>query len=103
MPRVKTVPVFDEYGCMQVNKGNQIMKYTSKIKLTGDDFVAVGMNYNYFMIPRLAYPEKNLKVLKQQILENQSLVGELKKLWDDKENPAFINKTLDIMEKYFEK
>jgi hypothetical protein len=27
----------------------------------------------------------------------------LKKLWDDKENPAFVNKTLDIMEEYFEK
>jgi N-methylhydantoinase B/oxoprolinase/acetone carboxylase alpha subunit len=46
-----------------------------------------------------SYPEKNLKVLKQQILKNQSMVNELKKLWDDKENPTFIN----IMEKYFEK
>ena len=40
---------------------------------------------------------------KQQILKNQSMANELKKLWSDKENPAFINKTLDIMEKYFEK
>jgi len=55
------------------------------------------------MIPRLAYPENNLEVLKQQILKNQSMVNELKKLWDDKENPTFINKTLDVMEKYFEK
>ena len=61
------------------------------------------MNYNYFRIPRLEYPEKNLKVLKQQILKNQSMANELKKLWEDKQNPAFINKTLDVMEKYFEK
>ncbi len=61
------------------------------------------MNYKYFMIPRLAYPEKNLEVLKWQILKNQSMVNELKKLWDDKKNPAFVNKTLDIMEEYFEK
>lgn len=61
------------------------------------------MNYNYFMIPRLAYPEKNLEALKQQILKNQLMVNELKKLWDDKDNPAFINKTLDMMEEYFEK
>ena len=71
--------------------------------MSEDDFVLVGMNYNYFMIPRLAYPEKNLEVLKQQILKNQLMVNELKKLWDNKENPTFINKTLDIMEKYFEK
>ncbi|MCH9657116.1 hypothetical protein K0U27_00235 [archaeon] len=61
------------------------------------------MNYNYFMIPRLAYTEKNLEVLKQQILKNQLMVNGLKKLWDDKDNPAFINKTLDMMEEYFEK
>ena len=61
------------------------------------------MNYKYFMIPRLAYPEKNLEVLKRQILKNQSMINELKELWDDKKNPAFVNKTLDIMEEYFEK
>jgi hypothetical protein len=71
--------------------------------LIEDDFVLVGMNYKYFMIPRLAYREENLEVLKQQILKNQSMVNELKKLWDDKDNPAFVNKTLDIMEEYFEK
>ena len=62
-----------------------------------------GMDYSYFMIPRLAYTKKNLEVLKQQILQNQSMSNELKTLWDDKENPAFINKILDIMENYFEK
>jgi len=71
--------------------------------LSEDDFVPVGMNYKYFMIPRLAHPEKNLEVLKRQILKNQSMINELKELWDDKENPAFVNKTLDIMEEYFEK
>ena len=39
MPRIQNVPVFDEYGCMQVNKGNQIMKHASKIELNKDDFV----------------------------------------------------------------
>jgi hypothetical protein len=71
--------------------------------LIGDDFVMVGLNFNYFMIPRMAYTEKNLEVLKPQILKNQSMVNKLKKLWDDNKNPAFINKTLDIMDKYFEK
>jgi len=51
------------------------MKYASKIKLTEDDFVLVGMNYNYFMIPRLAYPKDNLEKLKQQILDIQELVS----------------------------
>jgi beta-galactosidase GanA len=54
------------------------MKYASKIRLTGDDFVLVGMNYNYFMIPRLAYPKDNLEKLKQQILDNQEMIAELK-------------------------
>ena len=51
------------------------MKYASKIKLTEDDFVLVGMNYNYFMIPRLAYPKDNLEKLKQKILDIQELVS----------------------------
>lgn len=54
------------------------MRYTSKIKLSEDDFILVGMNYNYYMIPRLAYPEINLESLKQQILENQEIVEELR-------------------------
>ena len=70
--------------------------------MTEDDFVLVGMNYNYFMIPRLAYPEKNLEDLKQQILMNQSMIKELRELWNDKDNRAFSDKTLEIMEKYFE-
>ena len=61
------------------------------------------MNYNYFMIPRLAYPEKNLEDLKQQILKNQSMTKELKGLWKDRENRMFNEKILEIMEKYFEK
>ena len=55
------------------------------------------------MISRMIYAEKNLKVLKQPILKNESMVHELKKLWNDNKNPAFINKTLDIVDKYFEK
>ncbi|MDH3780115.1 MAG: hypothetical protein OES15_04570 [Nitrosopumilus sp.] len=38
-----------------------VMKSDSKIKLSEDDFVVVGMNYNYYMIPRLAYPQDDLK------------------------------------------
>jgi len=64
-----------------------MVKEISKMDLSEDDFVLVGMNYNYFRIPRLAYPEKNLEILKQQILKNQSIANELKKLWDDKEIP----------------
>ncbi len=71
--------------------------------MTEDDFVLVGMNYNYFMIPRLAYPEKSLEDLKQQILMNQSMIKELRELWNDKDNRAFSDKTLEIMEKYFGK
>ena len=59
------------------------MKHNSKIKLTGDDFVAVGMNYNYFMIPRLAYPKENLEKMKQQILDDQEMVEELRAMWDN--------------------
>jgi len=79
------------------------MKYASKVKLTGDDFVLVGMNYNYFMIPRLAYPKNNLEKLKQQILDNQEMVEELKAIWDKGEHDTIVNDILQIMEKYFGK
>lgn len=79
------------------------MKYASKIKLTEDDFVLVGMNYNYFMIPRLAYPKDNLEKLKQQILDNQEMVEELKAVWDKGENNTITDDILQIMEKYFGK
>ena len=79
------------------------MKYASKIKLTGDDFVMVGLNYNYFMIPRLAYPKENLERLKQQILDNQEMTAELKTIWDDGVYDKSLGKVLQIMEKYFGK
>ena len=79
------------------------MKYASKIKLTGDDFVLVGMNYNYFMIPRLAYPKDNLEKLKQQILNNQEMIAELKAIWDKGEHETIADEILQIMEKYFGK
>lgn len=79
------------------------MKYASKIKLTGDDFVLVGMNYNYFMIPRLAYPKDNLEKLKQQILKNQEMVVELKAIWDEETQDTFVDEVSRIMEKYFGK
>jgi hypothetical protein len=79
------------------------MKYASKIKLTGDDFVLVGMNYNYFMIPRLAYPKDNLEKLKQQILDNQEMITELKAIWDKGEHETIADEILQIMEKYFGK
>ena len=77
------------------------MKYASKIKLTGDDFVLVGMNYNYFMIPRLAYPKDNLEKLKQQMLDNQEMVEELKAVWDKGEHDTTVDEILQTMKKYF--
>jgi len=103
MSRVKNVPVFDGYGCTQANKGNQVMKYASKIKLNKDDFVAVGINYNYFMIPRLPYPKENLEKLKQQILNNQEMIEELRTIWDKSEQEIIADKVLQTMEKYFGK
>ena len=80
------------------------MKYASKIKLTVDDFVLAGMNYNYFMIPRLAYPKENLEKLKQQILDDQKLVAELKTIWDDDYiHDEFLEKISQTMGKYFGK
>lgn len=32
---------------------------------------------------------------------NQSMIKELRELWNDKDNRAFSDKTLEIMEKYF--
>ncbi|MDH3313599.1 MAG: hypothetical protein OEM28_10700 [Nitrosopumilus sp.] len=79
------------------------MKYASKIRLTGDDFVLVGMNYNYFMIPRLAYPKDNLEKLKRQILDNQEMITELKAIWDKGKHDTIADDILQIMEKYFGK
>jgi len=78
------------------------MKYASKIKLNKDDFVLVGMNYNYFMIPRLAYPKENLEKLKQQILDNQKMIAELETVWQG-EQEIITDEILQIMEKYFGK
>ncbi|MDH5698104.1 MAG: hypothetical protein OEY54_06215 [Nitrosopumilus sp.] len=103
MHRVKNIPVFDESGCMQVDNGNQVMKHSSKMKLTKDDFIVVGMNYNYFMIPRLAYPKENLEKLKQQILDNQKMIAELETVWHKGEQEIIPDKVLQIMEKYFGK
>jgi hypothetical protein len=77
------------------------MKYASKIRLTEDDFVLVGMNYNYFMIPRLAYPKDNLEKLKQQILDNQEMIAELKAIWDKGEHETIADEILQIMERHF--
>ena len=80
------------------------MKYASKIKLTVDDFVLAGMNYNYFMIPRLAYPKENLEKLKQQILDDQKMTTELRTIWDDDHiQDKSLEKISQIMEKYFGK
>jgi len=78
------------------------MKYASKIKLNKDDFIVVGMNYNYFMIPRLAYPKENLEKLKQQILNNQEMIAELETVWQG-EQEIITDEILQIMEKYFGK
>ena len=79
------------------------MRYASKIKLTEDDFVLVGMKYNYFMIPRLAYPKENLEKLKQQILQNQKMIEELRVIWDNGEHGMFADDVAAVMEKYFSK
>ena len=84
------------------------MRFPANITLNEDDFVVVGLNYNFFMIPRLAYPEVNLEKLKQQILDNQKLVAELKTIWnndddDDGADKMFPEKISQVMEKYFGK
>ncbi|WP_420544694.1 hypothetical protein [Nitrosopumilus sp.] len=82
------------------------MTEISKIKLTEDDFVLVGMNYNYFMIPRLAYTKENLEKLKRQILDNQKMTAELRTIWDDDDNGVHdesLGKVSQVLEKYFGK
>ena len=81
------------------------MTEISKIKLTEDDFVLVGMNYNYFMIPRLAYAKENLEKLKQQILDNQEMTVELRTIWnnDDGVHDKSLVKISHVLEKYFGK
>ena len=79
------------------------MTEISKIKLSEDDFVLVGMNYNYYIIPRLAYTKDNLEGLKQQILKNQKMVEELCTIWNKGEIGMFAEDVAEIMEKYFGK
>lgn len=103
-----TSSMTNEPLCIHVwKKANQdeywAMKYTSKIKLTENDFGLVGMNYNYFMIPRLAYPKENLEKLKQQILDNREMAEELKAVWDKGESDTVTDEILQIMKKYFGK
>ena len=80
-----------------------VMKNDSKIKLSEDDFILIGMNYNYFMIPRLAYPKDDLAYLKEQILKNQKMIEELRIIWNDGVDGMFADKIAVIMEKYFDK
>ena len=61
---------------------DNVMKKDSKIKLSEDDFVLVGMNYNYYMIQRLAYPKDDLVGLKEQILKNQKMIEALRTIWN---------------------
>ncbi|MDH3656650.1 MAG: hypothetical protein OEM77_00730 [Nitrosopumilus sp.] len=79
------------------------MTEISKIKLSEDDFVLVGMNYNYFMIPRLAHTKDNLEDLKQQILKNQKMVEELRTIWNKVEYVMFADDVAGILERYFGK
>ena len=79
------------------------MTETSNIKLTDDDFVLVGMNYNYYMIPRLAYTKDNLEGLKLSILKNQKMIEELHATWNNGEHGMFAEDIAGIMEKYFGK
>jgi hypothetical protein len=59
------------------------MTEISKIKLSEDDFVLVGMNYDYYEIPRLVHTKDNLEGLKQQILRNQKMIEELMVIWNE--------------------
>ncbi|MBS3925778.1 MAG: hypothetical protein KGZ34_03695 [Nitrosarchaeum sp.] len=79
---------------------NSFTGSVSKIKLSQDDFVLVGMNYNYYMIPKLAHSGENLEELKQEILKNQEMSEELKAVWDGADH-MFVNNTVKIMERYF--
>jgi len=79
------------------------MTEISKIKLSEDDFVLVGMNYNYYMIPRLAHTKDNLEGLKQQILKNQKMIEELRTIWNEEKHDMFADDVAGIMEKYFDK
>ena len=80
-----------------------VMKRDSKIKLSEDDFVLVGMNYNYYMIPRLAYPQDDLKGLKEQILKNQKMIEDLRPVWNNGVHGMYADDVAGIMEKYFGK
>jgi len=80
-----------------------VMKSDSKIKLSENDFVLVGMNYNYYMIPRLAYPQDDLKGLKEQILKNQKMIEDLRSVWNNGVHEMFTDDVAGIMEKYFGK
>ena len=77
------------------------MTEVSKIKLSEDDFVLVGMNYSYYMIPRLAYTKDNLEGMKQQILKNQKMAEELRTIWNEREHDMFAKDVAEIMERYF--
>ena len=79
------------------------MTEISKIKLSEDDFILVGMNYNYYTIPILAHTKDNLEGVKQQILKNQKMVEELKAIWNKGEHDIFAYNVAGIMEKYFGK
>ena len=79
------------------------MTEVSKIKLSEDDFVLVGMNYSYYMIPRLAYTKDSLEDVKQQILKNQKMAEELRTIWNEGEHGMFAEDVAEIMEKYFGK
>ena len=77
------------------------MTEISKIKLSEDDFVLVGMNYNYYMVPRLAHTKDNLEGLKQQILKNQKMIEELRTIWNEGEHGMVTDDVAGVMEKYF--
>jgi len=65
--------------------------------------ILVGMNYNYFMIPRLVYPKDDIEKLKEQILKNQKMVEELRMMWNDGMSDMFAEDVAVAMEKYFGK
>ena len=74
-----------------------------KPKLPEDDFVLVRMINNYFIIPRWAYTKDSPEDIKQQPLNNQKMIKELRTIWNDGEHGMFAENVTKIMEKYLGK
>ena len=87
------------------NKGLGCIPYWTmteilKPKLSEDDFVLVRIINNYFIIPRWAHTKENHEDVKQQSLNNQKMIKELRTIWDDGEHVMFAENVTEIMETF---